>query len=106
MDLLGAVTLFLVICVSCLVLLSTWRQMQGRGKMPPGPTPLPFIGNLLQVDIKDMLKSLMKVGGLFMGCPGAVQGLPGALPHEGLSGSHQQSLGVLTSFLRSVIDTL
>ncbi|XP_067412723.1 cytochrome P450 2A13-like [Emydura macquarii macquarii] len=61
MDLLGAVTLFLVICLSCLVLLSTWRQMQGRGNMPPGPTPLPLIGNLLQVDTKDMRKSLMKI---------------------------------------------
>ncbi|XP_067412722.1 cytochrome P450 2A13-like [Emydura macquarii macquarii] len=61
MDLLGAFYLFLVICLSCLILLSTWRQMQGRGKMPPGPTPLPLIGNLPQVGIKDMRKSLMKI---------------------------------------------
>uniref|UniRef100_A0A8C4Y7W5 Cytochrome P450 2A13-like n=1 Tax=Gopherus evgoodei TaxID=1825980 RepID=A0A8C4Y7W5_9SAUR len=61
MDLLGAVTLFLVICLSCLLLLSTWRQMQGWGKMPPGPTPLPLLGNLLQVQLSDMRKSLMKI---------------------------------------------
>ncbi|XP_067412728.1 cytochrome P450 2A13-like [Emydura macquarii macquarii] len=61
MDFLGAVTLFLVICLSYLILLSTWRQMQGRGKMPPGPIPLPLIGNLLQLDISDMRKSLMKI---------------------------------------------
>ncbi|XP_065276807.1 cytochrome P450 2A13-like isoform X1 [Emys orbicularis] len=61
MDLLGAVALFLVICLSCLVLLSTWRQMQGRGQMPPGPPPLPLLGNLLQVELRDMRKSLMKI---------------------------------------------
>uniref|UniRef100_A0A674K2M9 Cytochrome P450 family 2 subfamily A member 6 n=1 Tax=Terrapene triunguis TaxID=2587831 RepID=A0A674K2M9_9SAUR len=61
MDLLGAVTLFLAIGLSCLVLLSTWRQMQGRGQMPPGPTPLPLLGNLLQVELRNMRKSLMKI---------------------------------------------
>ncbi|XP_074874023.1 cytochrome P450 2A13-like [Carettochelys insculpta] len=61
MDLLGAISLFLVICLSCLLLLSTWRQRQGRGKMPPGPTPLPVLGNLLQVDLKNMRKSLMEL---------------------------------------------
>ncbi|XP_038237303.1 cytochrome P450 2A13-like [Dermochelys coriacea] len=59
MDPLGAVSLFLVICLSCLLLLSTWRQMQGRGEMPPGPTPLPLLGNLLQVNLSNMRKSLM-----------------------------------------------
>nr|XP_042717000.1 cytochrome P450 2A13-like [Chrysemys picta bellii] len=61
MDLLGAVTLVLVICLSYLLLLSTWRQMQGRGAMPPGPPPLPLLGNLLQVELRDMRKSLMKI---------------------------------------------
>ncbi|CAM4700344.1 unnamed protein product [Caretta caretta] len=61
MDPLGAISLFLVICLSCLLLLSTWRQLQGRGEMPPGPTPLPLLGNLLQVDLSNMRKSLMKI---------------------------------------------
>ncbi|XP_059573944.1 cytochrome P450 2A13-like isoform X2 [Alligator mississippiensis] len=61
MDFLGAVALSLTICLTCLILLSTWKQMQGRSKMPPGPTPLPLIGNLLQVDTSNMLKSLMKL---------------------------------------------
>ncbi|XP_015267903.1 PREDICTED: cytochrome P450 2A6-like, partial [Gekko japonicus] len=61
MDLLGAGTVFLIICLSCLMALSTWRQMRGKSKMPPGPTPLPFIGNLLQVNLKDMHRSLVKI---------------------------------------------
>ncbi|KAG6921294.1 cytochrome P450 family 2 subfamily A member 13, partial [Chelydra serpentina] len=65
MDLLGPTTLFLVVCLSCLLLLSTWRQMQGRGKMPPGPTPLPLVGNLLQVELSDMRKSLMTLSGRY-----------------------------------------
>ncbi|KAM5140187.1 cytochrome P450 2C55-like isoform 3-T3 [Callospermophilus lateralis] len=48
----------LVLGVSCLLLLSVWRQSSGRGKLPPGPTPLPIIGNILQIDVKNISKSL------------------------------------------------
>uniref|UniRef100_A0A670IPN1 Uncharacterized protein n=1 Tax=Podarcis muralis TaxID=64176 RepID=A0A670IPN1_PODMU len=51
--------LFLVICLSCLMVLSTWRQMHRR--LPPGPTPLPILGNFLQLDPNNMLRSLEKV---------------------------------------------
>uniref|UniRef100_A0A8C6EUY5 Cytochrome P450 n=1 Tax=Marmota marmota marmota TaxID=9994 RepID=A0A8C6EUY5_MARMA len=51
----------LVLGVSCLLLLSLWRHRSGRGKLPPGPTPLPIIGNILQIDVKDISKSLMHV---------------------------------------------
>ncbi|XP_069890675.1 cytochrome P450 2C5-like isoform X5 [Dipodomys merriami] len=50
----------LVLGLSCLLLFSIWRQNSGRRKLPPGPTPFPIIGNILQVDMKDITKSLTK----------------------------------------------
>uniref|UniRef100_A0A2K5M2A5 unspecific monooxygenase n=2 Tax=Cercocebus atys TaxID=9531 RepID=A0A2K5M2A5_CERAT len=55
----------LVLCLSCLLLLSLWRQRSGRGKFPPGPTPLPVIGNILQIDIKDVSKSLTNLSKVY-----------------------------------------
>ncbi|XP_028921977.1 cytochrome P450 2A13-like isoform X2 [Ornithorhynchus anatinus] len=57
----GLVTELLLACVSILVLLSIWQQWKDRSKMPPGPPPLPFIGNLLHLDPRQMSDSLIKV---------------------------------------------
>uniref|UniRef100_A0A8C4Y2A6 unspecific monooxygenase n=1 Tax=Gopherus evgoodei TaxID=1825980 RepID=A0A8C4Y2A6_9SAUR len=52
MEPLGITTVFLVICVSCLLFLSAWRKMSGSGKLPPGPVAFPIIGNTLQLGSK------------------------------------------------------
>ncbi|XP_015669364.1 cytochrome P450 2A13-like [Protobothrops mucrosquamatus] len=61
MDLLGAGTLFLALSLAGLLILSSWQQMRRRGKMPPGPTPLPLIGNLLWIDQNNLPNSLIKL---------------------------------------------
>ncbi|KAM5244123.1 cytochrome P450 2C19-like isoform 1-T2 [Hipposideros larvatus] len=56
---------FLVLCLSCLLLLSLWKQNSGKGNLPPGPTPLPVIGNILQLDLKNISKSLSNLSKVY-----------------------------------------
>ncbi|XP_068106951.1 cytochrome P450 2G1-like [Hyperolius riggenbachi] len=62
MDLTGVGTLLLAIAISCLFIYSTWDKLYRKRNLPPGPTPLPLIGNLLQIKRGEMVKSLMEVG--------------------------------------------
>ncbi|XP_066494468.1 cytochrome P450 2F2-like isoform X2 [Tiliqua scincoides] len=63
----STLTLFLIICLTCLLLY--FRGNGKRGQLPPGPRPLPILGNMLDLDIKDMVKSLLtlreKFGSVF-----------------------------------------
>ncbi|XP_068935717.1 cytochrome P450 2A3-like [Petaurus breviceps papuanus] len=48
--------------LSALVVFSVWKQRKVRSSLPPGPIPLPFIGNYLQLNTEKMYDSLMKIG--------------------------------------------
>ncbi|XP_002829304.3 cytochrome P450 2G1 [Pongo pygmaeus] len=61
MEMGGAVTIFLALCLSCLLILIAWKRMNKAGKLPPGPTPIPFLGNLLQVRTDATFQSFMKL---------------------------------------------
>ncbi|XP_074010575.1 cytochrome P450 2C19-like isoform X1 [Numenius arquata] len=61
MELLGAATVVLLVCVACLLSIAAWKGRSGKGKMPPGPAPLPILGNVLQVKPKDLAKTLQKL---------------------------------------------
>ena len=50
----------LVLCLSCLLLLSLWKQLWER-EASPGPTPLSIFGNVLQLDIINISKSLNNI---------------------------------------------
>lgn len=48
-------------CLSVMIIMSVWRQRRLLRKMPPGPTPLPFIGNFLELDTEKFYDCLSKV---------------------------------------------
>lgn len=55
------VTLLLTVLLSCLILFMSFRHFWRKGSLPPGPTPLPILGNYLQLSKDDLLKSLLKL---------------------------------------------
>ncbi|XP_077677145.1 cytochrome P450 2H1-like isoform X3 [Eretmochelys imbricata] len=75
MEPLGATSVFLVICVSCLLFLSAWKKVSGNGKLPPGPVAFPIIGNTLQLNMRNLPQSIhelsAKYGPVFTICLGS-----------------------------------
>ncbi|XP_036590331.1 cytochrome P450 2C23-like [Trichosurus vulpecula] len=61
MDPWGLTSTALLACVLFLIFISLWNQGFKKGKLPPGPTPLPFIGNILQLDFKNMTKTFSQL---------------------------------------------
>ncbi|NXM72318.1 CP2C8 protein, partial [Serilophus lunatus] len=62
MDLLGAAIVALLFCIAFLLsFFAVWKVRSGKGKMPPGPAPLPILGNLLQVKPSNLAKTLEKL---------------------------------------------
>ncbi|XP_067316885.1 cytochrome P450 2B4-like [Anolis sagrei] len=60
------VTIFLLVflCIGCILLLS-WKSRSVKALLPPGPSPLPILGNFLQLDQENLLKSLTKVSEVY-----------------------------------------
>ncbi|XP_049642463.1 cytochrome P450 2B11-like [Suncus etruscus] len=54
-------TVLLLAVLMGLFLLMGWRHTNAHGHLPPGPRPLPFLGNLLQIGRQGFIKSFLKI---------------------------------------------
>ncbi|XP_062987362.1 cytochrome P450 2C31-like [Elgaria multicarinata webbii] len=58
----GAASLFLLLCATCLFFFSSCRKKaSGHERLPPGPQPLPWLGNLLQLDTRNFPESVERL---------------------------------------------
>ncbi|XP_053577676.1 cytochrome P450 2C8 [Bombina bombina] len=61
MDLSGIGTLFLIFCLTFLIFYIMWIRNKKLQGMPPGPKPLPLLGNILQLDVQELPQSFSKL---------------------------------------------
>ncbi|XP_019583895.2 cytochrome P450 2E1 isoform X2 [Rhinolophus sinicus] len=56
-----SVTVALLVWMASLLVISIWKQVYSSWKLPPGPFPLPIIGNMFQIEISNIPKSFSKM---------------------------------------------
>uniref|UniRef100_A0A8C1CVI6 Uncharacterized protein n=1 Tax=Cyprinus carpio TaxID=7962 RepID=A0A8C1CVI6_CYPCA len=64
MDITLTLTNVLYIVTAGLVMLLLWKSQRKQScieQLPPGPTPYPLLGNVLQIDVKEPYKYYLKV---------------------------------------------
>ncbi|XP_040179170.1 cytochrome P450 2H2-like isoform X1 [Rana temporaria] len=54
-------TLLIASAITLLIYLIKWWMNVKKKDLPPGPTPLPFLGNILQISTTEMPQSLVKL---------------------------------------------
>lgn len=55
------VTVALLVWGTALLCAFLWKQMYSSRKLPPGPFPLPIVGNVFQLELNDVPKSFARV---------------------------------------------
>ncbi|KAM4696341.1 cytochrome P450 2C23-like [Rhinophrynus dorsalis] len=54
-------TLLLAFCTVCFIYLLTWMNNIKKKNMPPGPFPVPLLGNILQLNMRELPQSFSKL---------------------------------------------
>ncbi|XP_007173395.2 cytochrome P450 2E1 isoform X1 [Balaenoptera acutorostrata] len=55
----------LLVWMATLLLISIWTHIYSNRRLPPGPFPLPFVGNIFQLEIKNIPKSFTRLAERF-----------------------------------------